>query len=174
MTDGCILDENIDGLTHIYRVTLDGARIASAVDIRLQELGRKTPIPGFRPGRAPMSILRNYHGDQVRNAVVDRMAIEVARTLIAKKNLEPIRRPTIRIEEEGMPLFGPVEFSLVLEVAPQVELGPLEGFRLQRLRVAGNDPSLAVEAQAHLRRQLFDALMERYDFAIPQDMVEVE
>jgi FKBP-type peptidyl-prolyl cis-trans isomerase (trigger factor) len=174
MTDGRIIDENIDGLTHTYRATLDGAHIANVVDGKLRELGRTTPVPGFRPGRSPLSILRKIHGNKVRNAVVDRMAIELARRLIVEKKLEPVRRPIIRIDEECLNSTGPVEFFLVLEVAPQFELGPVEGFRLQRPRQAENDPTLALQAQAHVRRQLFDALMERYDFPIPGDMVEAE
>jgi len=174
MTEGRILDEKIDGLTHRYRATIDGARIATAVDAQLRELGRTTPVPGFRPGRAPMAILRNYHGVKIRNAVIDRLAIEMARSLIAKKNLEPVRRPIIHIDEEDIKSTGPVEFSLVLEVAPQFELGPLEGFRLRRPHVTSDNPTLAHEAQVYLRRQLFDTLMESYDFAVPMDMVEAE
>lgn len=174
MTDVRILEEHIDGLTHTYRVRLGARSVADDVDTRLKQIGRKAAVPGFRPGRAPLSLLRKHYGARVREAVVDRMAISVTRSLIARKNLEPVRRPGIRIEEEDAPSSGDVVFSLLLEVPPQVPLGPMEGFRLRKLRVLEDDASLRERANTHLRRQLFDRLMEEYDFPVPKDMVENE
>lgn len=174
MADVRILDEHIEGLTHTYRVSLNASRVAEAVDIKLKEIGHKACIPGFRPGRAPLPLVRNHHGDRVREAVIDRMAIRVTRTLIVEKSLEPTRRPKIHIEQEEAASSGEVLFSLLVEVPPKVEIGPLEGFRLRQLRVPEGDTVLAERANADLRRQLFDRLMERYDFPVPKDMVENE
>ncbi len=169
-----IVDEQIEGLTHTYRVSLDASRVAETVNIKLKEIGRKACIPGFRPGHAPLSLVRKHHGDRVREAVVDRLAISVTRMLIAEKNIEPTRRPKIHVEQEDASSSGEVLFSLLLEVPPKVEIGPLSGFRLRQLRATEDDTVLAEWANADLRRQLFDKLMERYDFPVPKDMVENE
>lgn len=169
-----ILDEKIDGLTHMYRVALDSQPVTEAVDIRLKAIGKTARIPGFRVGRAPLHILRNHYGARVRDQVVDHMAIDVARKLIDGKDLKPIRRPTINIDEDPAQSSDTVEFTLLLEVAPTIELGPLEGFKLRRLVPPDGRESLDEQARAHLRRQLFDALMARYDFPVPRDMVASE
>lgn len=174
MIDARILDEKIEGLSHTFRITVDAAPVRSAVDQRLQELRRTASAPGFRPGRVPVSLLRKRYASRLRATVVDQMAIDVARGLIADKKLEPSRRPTIHIDEDANNASATVGFTLVLEVMPQVQLGKLEGFRLRHLRVPGNDPELAAQSNEFLRRQLFDELLSSYDFPVPEDMVEEE
>lgn len=174
VTDARILDRRIDGLRHTFRVGIPAERVAAAVDARLLEMGRSVPVPGFRPGRAPLAVLRGRHGQRVRGVVVDRMAIDVARRLINEQRLEPIGRPTIHIDEEHSGSSATVEFSILLEVFPQIEIMPFTGIRLKRLRPPPGDPSLADLSATCLRRQLFDALMECHTFAVPDDMVESE
>lgn len=172
MSETRVLDEQIDGLTHRFRVALDQSRMTKAVDAQLRTLGRKARIPGFRPGRAPLPILRNHFGRQVREAVADRMAIDVARRLIAERQLQPARRPAIDIND-GAAADEPT-FTLLLEVAPTVELGDLSGIELRRLTPPAADPQLQAHADTLLRRALFDTLSERYAFAVPTDMVDNE
>ncbi len=174
MADFRILDQRVDGLAHSYRVALDARSVSQAVSSELKQLGRRVRLPGFRPGRAPPSLVRSHHGERVRAAVVDRMAISFARKLIAEKNLDPVSRPRIEIETIGRDSSGDVAFSLILEVAPEIRLGTLEGIRLRRVRVPDGDAGLTERANADVRRQLFDELMERYQFPVPRAMVNDE
>lgn len=173
MKDVRILDERVEGLTHSYRVSLGARTVAQAVDAELKRIGRTVRISGYRPGRAPPSLVRRHHGARVRAAAVDRMAIGLARTLIEEKRLEPIRRPRIEIEDSAAGP-GDVVFSLILEVPPEIRLGPLEGIPIRRLQVPDGDAVLSERANADVKRQLFDELMKRYDFPVPDDMVENE
>jgi FKBP-type peptidyl-prolyl cis-trans isomerase (trigger factor) len=174
MTDPRILSEKIDGLRHAFHISVDAAPINVAVTARLRELGRTANLPGFRPGRAPLAMLRIRHGEHIRNSVVDHLAIDVARKLIAKKGLEPSRRPTIQIDNDSTAASDCVAFTLVLEVMPRVKLGKLDSFVLRQFQTPDNDPALANFSKEYLRRQLFDALIASHDFPIPQDMVENE
>lgn len=172
MSETRVLDEQTDGLTHRFRLALDEGRMTRAVDAQLQTLGRDARIPGFRPGRAPLSILRNHFGRRVRQTVADRMAIDVARQLIIERNLQPARRPAIAMDDGAD--AGALTFTLLLEVAPSVELGNLNDIELRRLRPPVADPQLEAQADSLLRRRLFDALTERYTFPVPGDMVDNE
>jgi len=174
MTDAKILDETVDQLSHNFRMALAAKPVDAAVDAQLRELARNAKAAGFRPGRVPLPVLRRRHGSTLRHAVIDRMAIAVARNLIAQRGLEPVRRPTIEIDEISSAPQGTVEFSLLIEVAPRFELGRLDDITLKRLQVPGGDAAMAEQSRQHLRRQLFDALMERYDFAVPSEMTETE
>lgn len=174
MTDPRILSEKVDGLRHSFHISVDAAPINVAVTTRLRELGRTASIPGFRPGRAPLPMLRIRHGDHIRNAVVDHLAIDVARRLIAKKGLEPSRRPTIQIDNGSTAASDSVTFTLLLEVMPRVKLSKLDTFVLRQFQTPDDDPALAEFCKEYLRRQLFDALIALHDFPVPQDMVENE
>jgi len=174
MTDSQILNESVDGLKHTFRISIDAGPVNTAVNDRLRDLGRTARIPGFRTGRAPLPMLRNLHGERIRAMIVDRLAIDVARRLIAERALEPSRRPTIRIDGDGPAASDSVTFTLSLEVMPRVELGDLGEISLRRFQVPEDDPQLAKFSRELLRRQLFDALIATYDFPIPNDMSDSE
>jgi len=174
MTNAQILDETIDQLSHRFRMALEAGPVNDSVERQLQKLARSARVPGFRPGRAPITLLRRRHGAFLRHAVIDRMAIAVTRDLVAERGLTPVRRPTIRIEEGSDGDRHEIEFSLLLEVAPRFELGRLDDITLERLHVPDADAALAERSDALLRRHLFDELMERYDFPVPSDMAENE
>lgn len=170
MSDARLLDEQVDGLRHSFRLSLDGSEVRRQVDTKLKRMARTADLPGFRPGKVPLSMLRRRIGTGVRDGVVDRLAIKIVRRLIAERSLQPAGRPRIEIESDA----EDVVFSLVLDLAPVVELGEVAGFALEHLHCEPPDPELNEEADLLLRRQLFDALIERYDFAVPADMVANE
>jgi FKBP-type peptidyl-prolyl cis-trans isomerase (trigger factor) len=164
-----IVAEQVDGLRHEYRIELDPGRVREAVDERLRRAGRDLPVPGFRPGRAPLPVLRAHHGNRLRDGVVDRLAIEVTRELIAERGLSPSGRPSIRIDADA-----PETFVLALEVTPEIGLGEMKDLHIRRLRVADGDEESDALAREHVRRQLFDSLTGQYDFPVPQEMVDNE
>lgn len=166
-----VIAEKVDGLRHEYRVALDPVRVAEAVDAQLERSGRKLAVPGFRPGRAPLSVLRVHHGKRLRDAVVDRLAISVTRDLIAERGLAPRARPSIRIDDDS-----PETFVLAVDVTPRIALGGGIGIDIPIHRLKANDgdaESSALE-QEYVRRQLFDALIAQYGFPVPEEMVEAE
>jgi FKBP-type peptidyl-prolyl cis-trans isomerase (trigger factor) len=174
MTDAHILHETADGLSHTFRISIDAGPVNTALNDRLRDLARTARIPGFRPGRAPLALLRNLHAERIRETIVDHLAIDVARRLIADRALEPSRRPTIQIDKDGSATSDSVTFTLLLEVMPRVELGELGKFSLHQFQVPEGDSEMTEFAREHLRRQLFDALVETHDFPIPKDMAENE
>lgn len=127
MNSSRILAEHIDQLTHVYRLGLDAGPVNSEIDRQLTDMGRTARAPGFRQGRAPLSVPRNCFGDRVRRSVVDRMAIEVARQVIAEKALQPIRRPEISLVAASPANAAELELELTVEVAPAVELDAIDG-----------------------------------------------
>jgi FKBP-type peptidyl-prolyl cis-trans isomerase (trigger factor) len=171
MSDARLLDEQIDGSSHVFRMTLPGDVVSRRVDGELAKIARSATLPGFRPGKVPVSMLRKRIGAEVRDGVVDRLAIGVARQLIAERSLQPAGRPRIEIESDAA---DAVTFTLQLEQAPKLDLGEIGGYRLQRLHAEPPDPELDEEAELLLRRQLFDALIERYAFDVPRDMIDNE
>ncbi|MDZ7767696.1 MAG: trigger factor family protein [Woeseiaceae bacterium] len=114
--------------------------------------GTLGPVPGFRPGRAPLAVLRGRHGQRVRGVVVDRMAIDVARRLINEQRLEPIGRPTIHIDEDAAALPQQSNSVSCSEVFPQIEIMPFTGIRLKRLR-----PPPGISVACRFVRNLFAA-----------------
>ncbi|TCO75133.1 trigger factor [Chromatocurvus halotolerans] len=164
-----ILAEHTDGLRHEYRVTLDPQQVSEAVDAQLRRAGAGLAVPGFRPGRAPLAVLRSHHGRRLRNDVVDRLAIGVARRLIAERGLSPLGRPSIHIDTAA-----PETFVLTVEVTPEITLGHMADIHIHRLQVENGDAGSKDLAQEYVRRQLFDALIAQCAFPVPGDWVDTE
>jgi len=164
-----IVEEEVDGLHHRFYVELDSEDVRAAVDEQLRRAAPRLDVPGFRRGRAPLTVLRNHHGTRVRNTIVDRVAIDLTSDLIAERGLLPRARPSIHIDAKA-----PESFLLSLEVAPEIEPGNLADIHVQRLEVTGADDELQAMAREHERRQLFDTLMEHYRFPVPGEMVDNE
>jgi len=171
MSEAHLHDEHRDGSSQVFRLSLAGDEVRRRVDAELARIARSAALPGFRPGNVPVWMLRKRIGTEVRDGVVDRMAIGVARKLIAERALQPAGRPRIDIEADA---DDAVTFTLQLDLAPEFTLGEVGGYRLQRLHADPPDAELDQEAEMLLRRQLFDALIERYEFDVPRDMVDNE
>jgi trigger factor len=118
------------GLKQHLTVVIPAGQIASQMDSRLTEVGRTVRIPGFRPGKVPMGILRKKYGPSVMGEVVEEAVNDGARKAIADHDLRPALRPEISITSyhEGEDL----EFTVQVEVLPEVKVGDLSSLQLER------------------------------------------
>ncbi len=63
-----ITETTSDGLKHEFKVIV----CAKRVETRLNELGRQVRLPGFRPGKVPLNVLRQRYGTSVMGEVLER------------------------------------------------------------------------------------------------------
>ncbi len=171
MSEARLISDQHHGNARTFEVSLDEGPISMRVDSELRRMAKSIRLPGYRPGKVPLKILRQRLGAEIRNAVVDRMAIGVARRLIDEHDLQPIGRPRIDIREET---GDAVIFALQLENRQAIDVSDVGGFDLVHLRPDPADPSLAAAADQDLRRQLFDALLGRYAVELPEEMTAHE
>jgi FKBP-type peptidyl-prolyl cis-trans isomerase (trigger factor) len=180
---------------HRYLVALDFNVVDDLATKRLQAVQRTALVKGFRRGRAPLNVIRIHHGTRTTNAIVDRLALDVARTVISEHALRPVGRPTIEIVEDVESAGKQVIFTLVLEVFPTVVLKPINKLKIEKLTLAPSELGPSIESgnagspgqlqasdagglndllRQHLKRQVFDLLMAEYDFPVPSQMTERE
>lgn len=115
------------------RVQVPAQEVDRQVEDRLRSLGPRAKIKGFRPGKAPISVIRRQYGDQVRQEVVE----EVLRTsyvnAIQQQGLQPAGSP--QIEAESLAPGADLAYTAVVEVYPQIELVSVESHKLERPQV---------------------------------------
>lgn len=174
-----VLETHAEGLTRGFRVVIPASEVGERVDRRLQEIGRNLRLPGFRPGKVPMSVLRERYGRSVTAEVVERLVAESSTQVLSERSLRPAAAPEIGVTPRGD--GADLEFTLAIELMP--DIGPLEAAELEldRLTVeatgqgAGVTPEdIARLSRARLKRELLDRLAARYDFPLPQRLVEHE
>ncbi|MDP6110159.1 MAG: trigger factor, partial [Rhodospirillales bacterium] len=88
-------------------------------------------MPGFRPGKVPVSVLRQKYGPSVMGEVLERAVNDSSQQALAKKGLRPAMQPEIEITkfEDGKDL----EYTIVVEVLPEIKPIDFSTIKLERL-----------------------------------------
>ena len=142
--------ESLSGLERRMQVSVPASRVKQQVDARLLKVSRTARIKGFRPGKAPIHIVRKHYGPQVQEEVVSDLIRETFAEAVHKEKLVPAGGP--RIEPQNTEPAGELRYTAVFEVYPQFELKGLDGIRLQRPRASVTDGDVDAMVES-LRRQ---------------------
>lgn len=116
-----------DGLKHHLKVVVPAADIETQVSERLDRLAKTARLPGFRPGKAPVSLLRKQYGRSVTGEILEKSIDEGAKQAIADHQLRPALQPKVEVTsfDDGKDL----EFDIHVEnlpTPPEVDLGSIE------------------------------------------------
>jgi trigger factor len=160
-----------DSASKSLHVTVPVDRVREAEARALKYYAKRARLPGFRPGKAPETVVRKRFGDAIRQTVLEEVIREGWETAKTNESLKPLTDPSIRNLkfEEG----SPIEFELHVEVRPELKLDRLGGFRLERRGVPV--PASAVEEQlARLQEQKATWIPVDGGRPTPGQMVRVE
>ncbi|MBO8086188.1 MAG: trigger factor [Marichromatium sp.] len=122
--------ESGEGLERRVKVELPSEQVTSAVDQRLQQLARSAKLPGFRPGKVPMKLVRKRYGAQVLEEVFGEQVQASFYEALTQESLRPAGQP--EVEPEIDVEAGRFAYVATFEVMPEVELAALEGRALKR------------------------------------------
>lgn len=135
----------------------------------LGELSAKTVIRGFRPGKAPKSVIQSRFGDEVRREVLDQLLDKAFRAKVTELDLDVVSDPSVKELhfEEGEPLRFTAEF----EVRPAFDLQSYEGLEVpyREPSVSEDDVNERIEAMRMRRAELVNVdprPVEDGDFAV--------
>ncbi|MCF7977585.1 MAG: trigger factor [Chromatiaceae bacterium] len=142
--------ETGDGLTRRLKVELPAEDIEQEIEKRLQNIARSARMPGFRPGKVPLRVLRQRYGDSMRLEVFGERVEASYPQAIAESELRPVGRP--EIEPDLDQAVGRYAYVAEFEVLPEVTLTSLEGRTLARPQVEVTDTDVE-ETIERLRQQ---------------------
>ncbi|HEV7138757.1 MAG TPA: trigger factor [Steroidobacteraceae bacterium] len=138
------------GLERRMEVAVPADSVATAIEQRLKEISRTARLKGFRPGKAPLPVVRKQFGDQVRAEVVgDLMRSSLAEALTREK-LTPAAGP--RIEPLAMTPGSDLKFAATFEVMPEIRVKPIAGIAVERPSATVGDGDLDAMIES-MRRQ---------------------
>jgi trigger factor len=138
-----------EGLKRAYAVKVPANKISEAVEARLAEVGTKVQVPGFRPGKVPLSVVKQQYGASVRMEVLEKLVSDTSREILTERGLRPALQPVVDDVkfEEGADL----EYALSLEIIPEIAPVDLKSIAVERLVV---EPTEAEMAEAITRLPL--------------------
>lgn len=136
-----VTETSVEGLRREYTVVVPAAEIEDRVTGRLTELGNSVRVPGFRPGKVPIPLLRKRYGEAVRGEVLAETIQNGTEQAITDQGLRPALEPKIEIvtNEDGADL----EYKVAVEVLPEIE--PPEFGDIALTRYVVQVPDEAVE-----------------------------
>lgn len=115
----------VEGCKHEIEITVPVEEIARETDRVVANIQQKAKLPGFRPGKAPASLIRSKFSKQVRDDVLENLLPKFFKQKVEEEHLEVVGRPSVKDVHfhEGEPLRFKAEF----EVAPEIELKDYRG-----------------------------------------------
>ena len=152
-----------EGLKRGFDVTLQADELASRGEARLAELGRGLRLPGFRPGKVPMSVVRQRYGQAVRAEIVEKSVSEATEKLLGERGLRPATDPRIGLKDErtAIELGRDIAFTVELELLPEITVPDLGALTLERLVSVPADEAIDQALQAiRKRNRTFEDLNE--------------
>ena len=135
-----VTETSTDGLKRAYKVIVGADEIEAKTQKKLTEIGSQVNIPGFRPGKVPASVLKQRYGQAVMGEVVEEVVSETATKTITENELKPALQPKIEIDsfDEGKDL----EYTMEVELLPEIEVMDLKELSLERLKVKIGDTEI--------------------------------
>jgi trigger factor len=154
-----ITETNTEGLKREFKVVLAAADIEQRVSNRLAEIGREVRLPGFRPGKVPITVLKKRYGTAVMGEVLERAVNDSSTEALRSHNLRPALQPKVEIVSfnEGKDL----EYKLAVEVLPEIQPMDFSGLSLERLRPEVPEADIAAALDRIAKQQRKNTVAER-------------
>jgi len=119
--------------------------VSKAMERVAKEFARIANVPGFRRGKAPISLIRRRFADDIKGEVLQSLVPERVEKAVAEQKLTPVSQPQVDKLDyaEGQPL----KFRAVFEVLPDFELGNYKGLEIElpAMDVTDEDVANALE-----------------------------
>ncbi|MFT6286703.1 MAG: trigger factor [Alcanivorax sp.] len=122
--------ETTSGLERRLTVGVPATRVDQEVDVRLQKAAKDVRIPGFRPGKVPMKVMRQRFGPGVRQEVLGEVMSQSFQEAVIQEKLRPAGQPSI--EPRNLEAGKDLEYVATFEVFPEVEATEMSGFDIER------------------------------------------
>ncbi len=148
-----VTETNAEGLRREYMVVVEANDIETEVQRKLGDLARDVRLPGFRPGKVPLKLLRKRFGGSIMGEVLEHVVGDSSVAAMRERNLRPALQPKIEIVSfnEGTDLA----YRMAVEILPEVQPMSFSELTLERLKpeIPDSDIDSALESIARQQRK---------------------
>lgn len=130
MTNMQVSVQSTGSLERRMEVSVPKEQIEQAIDERLKKVSRTARLKGFRPGKAPIKVIRQQFGAQVRQEVLSDLMQSSFAQAVTEQKLMPAAGP--RIEPISSGPGEDLKYRAIFEVYPEVALKEIEGLAVTR------------------------------------------
>ncbi|WP_176512099.1 trigger factor [Pseudomonas faucium] len=157
--------ENTSALERRMTIAVPAERVENEVNKRLQQTAKRAKVAGFRPGKVPMSVIRQrFEADARQEAFGDLVQASFYEAIVEQK-LNPAGAPAV--EPKSFEKGKDLEFVAIFEVFPEFTVAGLESINVERLSAevadADLDNMLEVLRKQNVRFEAVERAAEKDD-----------
>jgi len=159
-----------EGVERHIQVSVPVEAVKDAEEKAARRYASTVRLPGFRPGKAPATVVRKKFGEAIRQEALESLVREAYQEFVEKESIKVAAQPHVHDLkfEEGKPLT----FELHLELRPTINLARTNGFRIKRPNAAVTDEQVTQQLeQIRDEKATWTPVSEKPQ---PGDMVNVE
>jgi trigger factor len=133
----------INPVTKKVSIEIPAERVDAEIEKAYSGIQKKAKLQGFRPGKAPMQLIRRTYSDTMRDEVMRRFYEQTLFKALDEHKIEPIDSPTIEsdILEQG----APFKYSALVEIMPEILLNEYTGFAVSKEKFVLNPDNIEGE-----------------------------
>jgi trigger factor len=145
------------GLERRLEVAVPATEVSTEVEQRLKSISRTARLKGFRPGKAPIPVVRKQFGEQVHAEVIQDLMRSSFAQALSQERLTPAGGP--RIEPIAMGPGTELKYAAIFEVLPEIKIKPFDSMPIERpsATVTDDDINAMIESMRR-QRPVFTAI----------------
>jgi trigger factor len=121
-----------DGLKRGYTVVVPAADIEGRRSKRLAELGKTINLPGFRPGKVPMLVVKQRYGTAVTAEVLEESVNDATNKVLSDRGLRAAMQP--KVDVISLEQAKDLEFKVEVELLPEIAMPDFGAIEITRLK----------------------------------------
>ena len=128
------------GLDIEWNMTIPADKINVILDKKYQELSQNIKIPGFRPGKVPIAIVKKRYSKSVMSEILDNLINDNLREVLLEKKIRPSVQPTVNVKsyEEGKDL----SLNVVIQKMPDIKKIDLSELKIEKSLLQVSDADI--------------------------------
>ena len=115
----------VEGCKHALEISIPAAAVETETSKAVADVMKRAKLPGFRPGKAPASLIRKQFAGDIRQKVLETLIPSHLQKQFEAENLQVVGTPDIT--DVHLHDGEPLRFKATFEVVPQIELGEYKG-----------------------------------------------
>jgi trigger factor len=125
-----------EGLKRAYNVVVPASDIETKRAARFATLGKTLKLPGFRPGKVPLTLVRQRYGTAVTAEVLEESVSEATRQVLSERGLRPAQQPKVDLIslDVASGTAKDLEFKVELELLPDIVMPDFAAISLTRMK----------------------------------------
>ncbi len=110
-------------------IEIPAEEVTKASDKIVRDITKVARVPGFRPGKAPATLIRRRFADDIRSELLQQLVPERIEQAMTKEKLVPVTQP--QVDKVDYVEGSPLKFRASFEVLPEFELAPYKDVEVE-------------------------------------------